>query len=41
MRNDIDRTRAALQFIDASDRDTWLRMAFAIKSEVGDAGFDL
>jgi len=41
MRNDIDRIREALQFIDASDRDTWLRMGMAIKSELADTGFDL
>ena len=38
---DIDRIREALQFIDASDRETWLRMGMAIKSELADAGFDL
>jgi len=37
----IDRIREALQFIDASDRETWLRMGMAIKSELADAGFDL
>lgn len=41
MRNGIDRIREALQFIDASDRETWLRMGMAIKSELADAGFDL
>jgi putative DNA primase/helicase len=41
MMTDIDRIREALQFIDASDRETWLRMGMAIKSELGDAGFDL
>jgi putative DNA primase/helicase len=39
--NDRDRIREALKFIDASDRETWLRMGMAIKSEHGDAGFDL
>ena len=38
---DIERIREALGFIDAGDRDTWLRMGMAIKSELGDAGFDL
>ena len=33
------RLRDALQFIDPSDRDTWVRMGMAIKSELGDAGF--
>jgi putative DNA primase/helicase len=41
MRNDIDRIRDALQFIDASDRETWLRMGMAIKSELADTGFDV
>lgn len=41
MMADTDRTREALQFIDASDRETWLRMGMAIKSELGDAGFDV
>ncbi|MBL8421034.1 MAG: hypothetical protein JNK92_10395 [Dechloromonas sp.] len=29
MITDIDRIREALQFIDASDRETWLRMGMA------------
>ena len=41
MSNDLDRIREALQFIDASDRETWLRMGMAIKSEFADTGFDL
>jgi putative DNA primase/helicase len=41
MRNDIDRIREALQFIDASDRDKWVSMGMAIKSEIGDSGFDI
>ncbi len=32
-----DRIREALQFIPATDRDTWLKMGMAIKSEAGDA----
>ena len=36
-----NRIREALQFIPASDRGTWVKMGMAIKSEVGDAGFDL
>lgn len=32
---------AALQYIDPFDRDTWVQMAMAIKSELGDAGFDV
>lgn len=30
----------ALSFIDASDRDTWIKCGMAVKSELGDAGFD-
>ena len=41
MMGDIDRIREALQFIDASDREAWLRMGMAIKSELADTGFDL
>ena len=41
MMTDIDRIREALQFIDASNRETWLRMGMAIKSELADTGFDL
>jgi putative DNA primase/helicase len=41
MLNANDRIRDALGFIPASDRDTWLRMGMAVKSELDDAGFDL
>jgi putative DNA primase/helicase len=41
MPSDIERIRKALQFINASNRDTWVTMGMAIKSEVGDAGFDI
>ncbi|MDP1527505.1 MAG: DUF3987 domain-containing protein [Rhodocyclaceae bacterium] len=41
MSNDLDRIREALQFIDPSDRETWLRIGMAIKSELADTGFDL
>ncbi|SDG72190.1 AAA family ATPase [Propionivibrio dicarboxylicus] len=41
MMTNVDRIREALQFIDASDRVTWLRIGMAIKSEIADAGFDL
>ena len=41
MMSDIDRIREALQFTDPSDRETWLRMGMAIKSELADAGFDV
>lgn len=39
--NDFDRIGTALNFVPADDRQTWLRMAMAIKSELGDTGFDL
>lgn len=41
MMTDIERIREALQFIDASDRETWLRIGMAIKSELADTGFEL
>ena len=41
MHDALERTRDALQFIPASDRDTWLRMGMAVKSELGDTGFDV
>jgi putative DNA primase/helicase len=37
----LERIRDALQFIDASDRKTWVEMGMAIHAEFGDAGFDL
>ena len=39
MRNDMERIREALHFVPATDRETWLRMGMAIKSEIGDPGF--
>ena len=39
MHSDIDRIRSALNFIPSDDRDTWLKMGMAIKSELGDTGF--
>ena len=38
--NDTDRIRSALSYIDAADRDVWLRMGMAIKAELGEHGFD-
>lgn len=35
------RIENALQFISAQERDVWVAMAMAVKSEVGDAGFDI
>ena len=41
MIGDIERIREALQFIPASDREAWVKMGMAIKSEIGDSGFDI
>lgn len=35
----MERTADAMQYIDASDREVWLRMGMAVKSEFGEAGF--
>lgn len=35
------RMQSALAFIPADHRDTWVSMAMAVKSEMGDAGFDI
>jgi len=36
----IDRIRDALAHIPADDRDTWVRIGMAVKSELGEGGFD-
>ncbi len=41
MLTDIDRIRDALNYVPPTDRDTWLKMGTAIKSDVGEPGFDL
>jgi len=41
MNTDLDRIRNALSFVPADDREIWVRMGMAIKSELGDSGFDL
>jgi len=41
MTGDFDRIRTALQHIPANDREVWLRMGMAVKSEFGEPGFDL
>lgn len=41
MRNDLERIREALHFLPASDREQWVRIGMAIKSELGESGFDL
>lgn len=35
------RLKAALSFITADHRETWVQMGMAVKSELGDAGFDI
>lgn len=37
----LDAARAALAFIAADDRDLWLRIGMALKSEFGDSGLEL
>ena len=39
MATDLDRIRHALSFVPPDDRDTWVRMAMAVKSMVGEDGF--
>ena len=41
MTGDLERIREALQFIDPSYRETWLRMGMAIRSALADTGLDL
>ena len=41
MSGDIQRISEALHYTPASDREHWVRMGMAIKSELGDSGFDL
>ena len=38
---DVDRIREALQFIDSSDRNTWVHIGMAIKAGLADTGFDV
>lgn len=35
----VDTIRRALSFVPSEDRDLWVRMGMAVKSELGDAGF--
>ncbi len=39
--SDFERIRAALSFLSSEDRDVWVRMGMAVKSELGNDGFDL
>jgi putative DNA primase/helicase len=41
MTPNIERVQAALAYIPAGDRDTWLRIGMAVKSELGDDGFPI
>jgi putative DNA primase/helicase len=36
-----DSIRDALAYVPANDRDTWVRMGMAVKSEIGDDGYDI
>jgi putative DNA primase/helicase len=39
--SDRDQIRDALHFISAANRETWVRTGMAVKSELGDAGFEV
>jgi putative DNA primase/helicase len=39
--HETENIRAALRHIPAYDREIWLRIGMAIKSELGEEGFDL
>ena len=41
VRASTDAIRAALFFVDATDRDMWIQMGMAVKDEMGEAGFSL
>lgn len=38
---ETDKVKAALQFISPDDRQTWVRMAMAVRNGLGDDGFDI
>lgn len=38
---DLNRIREALSFVPASDREIWVRMGMAVKSELGESGFEI
>lgn len=40
-RTDEQRAEDALSYLDANDRDNWVKMAFAVKSEFGEDGFHI
>lgn len=37
----VDDIKQAIQYVDNSDRDLWVRMGAALKTELGEAGFDI
>lgn len=39
--NEVERIHEALGFIPADNRDTWLKMGMAIKSAMGESGFEI
>ncbi|MFM0394239.1 DUF927 domain-containing protein [Paraburkholderia phytofirmans] len=39
--SEFERARVALGYIEPDDRDTWVKMAMALKTEFGDEGFSL
>src|SRR6187455_1975162 len=41
MMPDVQRVQSALAYIPATDRETWLKMGMAVKSELGDDGFPI
>jgi putative DNA primase/helicase len=41
MSNTIEQIRAALAHVDAHDREAWIRMAMAVKSELGETGLQV
>ena len=41
MIDDSARIESAISFIPAIDRDVWVEVGMAVKSELGDSGFDL
>lgn len=41
MHDDMDRTRDAVSYVPPDSRETWLNMGMAIKSALGDSGFEI
>ena len=40
-KTDLERAEDAITFLDPNDRENWVKMAFAVKSEFGEDGFNL